>query len=382
MKKILFILDEFYPVTSAPGVRIKSFLDEFEENSAILLGGAESKPQKFSFALLPVKRPNEKNLIRFIIFLLKMNLVGIIQTYKIKPKAVVVSIPKYELLLSLPLIRLSGAKIVLDIRDSEKFINYSAYFSHFFPKRLAALFGRIVKSFVNELLKICLRISDVITVANEGIYVSLGKYKNKSRIINNGVDTKLFCPQKKNQEKENGKLNLVYVGNFSEKDDFQIFSGLEEKTKRKIFLHLVGEGRNRQKIIDYLAKAGLNLKFYGRIGHQLLPALLNEMDVGFIFRDGEVQESIPVAIYEFCAMGLMTISNKVGIMSQFIEKNRLGKVVSNVSELDFLLNTMLAGRRKESRSCARYLRNKAVKEFSRKKQAQLFKQEIEKLSLH
>ncbi len=380
MKKILFILDEFYPVTSAPGVRIKSFLEEFKNYSVFLLGGAESKPQKFNFTFLPVKRPNEKRLVSFILFLLKMNVLSIIHTIKLKPHLAVISIPKYELLLSLPFLRLSGAKVVLDIRDSGKFINYSAYFRHFFPSPASVLLGRIVKFSVNLLLRVGLNISYLVTVANEGIYSSLGKYKSKARIISNGVDVELFRPLKKKRrrgkKKSNKKLNLVYLGNFAEKDSFQIFSGLEEKQKKNLCLHLVGEGRNRRKIIDFLTGRGLNFKFYGRVMHHSLPGILDKMDAGFIFRDEDVTESIPVAVYEFCAMGLPTISNDVGIMSQFIRKNRLGEIVQNAQGLNHLLKRMAAGRPQAN---ALYLRNKAVKEFSRKKQAQLFKREVEKL---
>lgn len=383
MKKILFILDEFYPITSAPGVRIKSFLDEFKDYPVFLLGGAESRPQKFQkfdFIFLPVKRPNEKRLVSFIVFLLKINVLSIIRAIKIKPHVAIVSIPKYELLLSLPLLRLSGAKIILDIRDSGKFINYSAYFNHFFPSPASALLGRIVKFFVSKLLQFCLSSSHMITVANEGIYSSLGKHQYKSRIISNGVDTELFHPRRKKRKeklekssRKLKKLNLVYIGNFSEKDNFQIFSGLEKKHKENLCLHLIGEGRNCQKIVEYLTRGGLNLKLYGRVIHQLLPEILIQMDAGFIFRDKEVTESIPVAVYEFCAMGLPTISNNVGIMSQFIKKNRLGEIVNDAQELNLLINRMIV----RPQTNALYLRNKAVKKFSRKKQAQLFKREVE-----
>ena len=70
-KKILFIVDEGYPIESAPAVRIDSFLKEVRDQEILLLEGArEQRKEKNRCGL---KRPSEKKIISFAYFLLKLN---------------------------------------------------------------------------------------------------------------------------------------------------------------------------------------------------------------------------------------------------------------------------------------------------------------------
>ena len=375
--KLLFVVDDFYPVISAPAVRINSFIDALSNYSINIIGGnsAEVYAQN-GYHFYNISRPNEKKIIKFIFFLLKINFKAIIIAIKIRPKVSVISIPKYELLLAVPIIKLFSKGLVIDIRDSYNFINYSAYFKHFFPKLLANFIGKSAKLLVKLIFNFSLSLANKVTVANRGIYETLGKYKRKVIIVSNGVDTEKFKPDNKLKKKED-ILNLVYMGNFAEKDDFNLLYGLDEEVRKKITINLIGDGRNRIKILSQLKENGLNFNYLGIVVHAQIPQVLSTMDAGIIFRERGVNESIPVVIYEFCSMSIPTISNNVGLMSDFIKSKGLGEIVLNSIELNILLKQIINDKTYFKKyECLHEL---AVKYFSRLEQAKIFKQTIESI---
>lgn len=380
-QKILFVMDEFYPVTSAPGVRISSFIDELKDYKVLLLGGnsiqIETISGNESFKSYPIFRPNEKNFLKFAYFLIKINLIAIVKTIKLRPGVTVISIPKYELLLSAPIIKIFSKKLVIDVRDSYNFINYEAYFNHFTSSYIAGFFGRLVKWSIGSLFHVSLFLADRITVANIGIFNSLGKSQHKARIVSNGVDTDLFKPSKIKTRKNDSVLNLVYMGNFAEKDDFSWFGSLAEDLKSQVVIHLIGDGRNRQKNVSFLEKNRINYVYHGLVDHKNLPTTLSKMDAGIIFREKSVKESIPVVIYEFSSMNLPTICNDAGIMAEFIRSKKLGEVVSDTSEMNCLFHELVHNKNYFNRYAN--LHEIAVKEFSRKEQAIIFRSVIENI---
>lgn len=380
-QKVLFVVDEFYPVTSAPAVRISSFIDELKDLEVSVLGGnslrneAESVSEKFNF--YRIFRPPEKSFIKFASFLIRINFIAIFKTIQLRPKVTVISIPKYELLLSVPIIKIFSKKLVIDVRDSYNFINYEAYFSHFVPGFMAMIFGRLVKWSVGLLLQIAMLLADKVTAANIGIFNSLGKFKNKSVIVSNGVETGLFMPAENKVRRPGSAINLVYMGNFAEKDDFSWFEHLDEALKPKIVLHLIGEGRNRQKVADFLQQKKINYLYHGQVSHRELPTILSKMDAGIIFREKSVTESIPVVIYEFSSMNIPTVCNDCGLMADFIRSKKLGEVFSDAAGMNSIFQAMA----QDSQYFLRYthLHGLAVKEFSRKEQAVVFKAMINSL---
>ena len=163
MQKILFITDEGWPIESAPAVRIHAFKEELQDQEVLLLQGAKEKDAKEK-RTISLKRPSEKKILQFTYFLLKLNYTAIKVSRKEKPDAIVLSIPKYELLLCVPLLKTK--KLVLDIRDSYKFIDYHAYLSHFFPTGIARIIDKFVNMAIGYLLHNAIQRADIVTVAN------------------------------------------------------------------------------------------------------------------------------------------------------------------------------------------------------------------------
>jgi glycosyltransferase involved in cell wall biosynthesis len=352
--KTLFIIDDYFPERAAPAVRIRSFVNELDD--AYVVGGCRQDPKDSMVCI--VDRPSEKDFFAFSYFLLKLNAVALYQTIKRAPKVTVLSIPKYELLLCFPFLRLFTKKLVLDVRDSVNFINYSSYFAHFLPLALAKPLGAIVKLWWRLWLIICVECAHKVTCANKGIKELIGG--TRTVVISNGVNTELFVPKAK---KKSG-FHVAYVGNFAEKDRFDwIIPALEEVPAT---LHLVGRGRNKDRVIKELKKRKIKVVDHGFVDHKKLPKIIDGMHAGFIFRDGEVTESIPVAIYEFSSMNIPSIANGGGLLTDFMKKYGLGYTVTKASQVAGVLRKIKSSKPKNLHAVAK-------KEFSRKKQAKKFK---------
>ncbi|MBL7052095.1 MAG: hypothetical protein ISS01_03305, partial [Nanoarchaeota archaeon] len=289
MKRVLFILEDFYPVKGAPAVRINSFIKEFKNCKVEVLGGSSENVHRRGWHL--IHRPSERKLFPFIWFLIKMNIKAISLTLLKRYDVVIISIPKYEVLLSFPIVNLLCKKSVLDIRDSFQFLRYDSYFKHFFPRVFAENLGGFVKNyFVKGFLNVSFKLADLITVANIGIKNSISELDNVY-VVSNGVNVEMFKPNKKKKKK---KLQLIYIGNYSEKDRFHWILNVVPRINN-VTLNLVGDGRCKGRIINKLKEREVDFVDHGFVKHEHLPKILSSMDLGFIFRDAEINESIPVS---------------------------------------------------------------------------------------
>ena len=254
----------------------------------------------------------------------------------------------------------------MDIRDSFEFLRYDSYFKHFFPRVVAEGLGAFVKNyFVRGFLNVSFKLADLITVANRGIKNSLSGLDNVY-VVSNGVDVDLFRPKNK-MKKSN--LQLIYVGNYSEKDRFHWI--LNVVPKFNVTLNLVGNGRCKGKILKKFKERDVDYVDHGFVKHEDMPRILSSMDLGFIFRDAEINESIPVSVYEFCAMNIPTLINDVGIMSKFVKENNLGFVLRSQEDFQVLMKNFVINRGELSKFSN--LHTLAVDNFSRKKEAEKFR---------
>lgn len=335
MRKILVVLDELFPVRGAPQVRIQNLLASLPSWETHAVGGklGECTPPK-GYALL--NRPSESKPFAFLLFLARVGRKAKQFARSLTPDVIVLSVPKYEMLVFAPALSRLSPVFVLDFRDSLAFLDYGAYLAHFLPKRLAILFGDIILRVNRFLQRRAIRAATVITVANEGIKRSIS-HPNVV-VVPNGVDTDTFTPTDKGWFDGRRPLRLVYLGNFAEKDLFEWL--LAFRDARNIEIHLIGDGRNREKVVKQLE--GVPTVFHGILPHESLPALLAQMDLGFIFRKSGVDQSIPVCLFEYTSMNIASLCNDTGIMAQFVHDNGIGYVVKDEHEFKDTIGRILA----------------------------------------
>lgn len=322
MKKILVVLDELFPVRGAPQVRIQNLLQSLPNWERHAVGG-KLAPCTTPEGHTLLERPSERKPISFILFLARLGSAAKRLARKLHPDAIVVSVPKYEMLFFGPALSKLTPFFVLDFRDSLAFLDYGAYLSHFLPKRLATWTGSLILRANRYLQERAIKSATMITVANEGIKRSIS-HPNVV-VIPNGVDTDTFIPSDKRWFDGARPLKLVYLGNFAEKDLFGWIAAL--KGIPNVEIHLIGDGRNRDKVRQHLE--GIPTVFHGIIPHDELPALLAQMDMGFIFRKPGVDQSIPVCLFEYTSMNIPSICNNTGIMAEFVTQKGIGYVADD-----------------------------------------------------
>lgn len=334
MKKILVILDELFPVRGAPQVRVQNLLQALPSWDRYAVGGklASCTPPEGHRL---IDRPSERTPISFILFLARLGREARQIASRIRPDAIVVSVPKYEMLFFAPALSKLTPLFVLDFRDSLAFLDYGAYLAHFLPKKLANWIGSLILKANRLLQERAIRSATLITVANEGIKRSIS-HPNVV-VVSNGVDTDTFIPKHKEWFDGTRPLKLVYLGNFAEKDLFGWIADL--KGIGNVEIHLIGDGRNRDKVRQQLD--GIPTVFHGIIPHDDLPALLAQMDIGFIFRKPGVDQSIPVCLFEYTSMNIPSLCNDTGIMSEFVHQKGIGYVVKDESDFRLALTRIL-----------------------------------------
>ena len=392
-KKVLFVVDEFFPVSSAPAVRISSFVQAFKKPwDKLILCGAQNKSgptlkrEDASSTFYTMSRPSERSPFQFIWFLFKMVFTAVFLSIQNHPDIVVFSLPKYELLVGLLILSLLGKTCVLDLRDSHSFLNYEAYFQHFVAGKPSVLIGRIYKNGIGILLKTALKYSSLVTVANESIFSEIKStyplVAPKLRLVSNGVNVKIFQKDEKSRM-VNESFTLIYVGNFAEKDRFDwIVEGVKSLRERgqNVNVLLVGDGRNIERIRTLIEEYKLTSQFLfiGKVTHTDVPAFILQAHIGIILRQKEVVASIPVCIFEYMAMEIPVIVNDVGRMAAFVQERGAGFVVQDELELIDLLDR-LSKDRQTLKDIPKGLREWVVANASRDQIARIFFNEVTRI---
>ncbi|MCC6933098.1 MAG: glycosyltransferase [Deltaproteobacteria bacterium] len=335
-KKALIIFDEFWPIAGAPSIRADNIIRALADWDVEVLGGNYSSQNSPEIKGHFIRRPDDMCPLRLGIFFLKMYSRLIYLTFTRKYDLLLISIPKYELLYPLLILSPFIKCFHLDIRDSLGFLNYKKYFAHFLSELFAGILDKLFKFVVEGSFNFALRKAQRVTCANAGIADLLVKDQSKVVVVSNGVDVELFSPAQKSSR--SGKLQIAYLGNFVEKDRFDYLLAALPVCKRPVVLHLIGEGRNKSNILTQLNQAKINYIDHGKVMHAQIPGILAKCQLGVIFREEHTKESIPVCIYEFCAMGLPVLCNPVGTMKDFVLSNNLGAIISSSEQLIKTLN--------------------------------------------
>lgn len=385
-KKILFVVDEFLPISTAGATRINSFLKECVQtyDVALLCGKeCESPSDKIpAIKYISIQRPDEKSFLApflFLFYFMRFNrrLIRISKRFDL----VVVSIPRYEFLYSITKLRKNNRRYVLDIRDLLESKNYELIFQRFLPQFLARLLAHGFEKQKKRLLKKAIKESAVTTVAYKGLYTfytqSFPQWKEKIFHIPNGVDLEYF-PKRKNKPKKE-KLRILYIGNFAEKDYLKpIVKEIGTfKEKENIELIFAGDGRERKEIERHIELYQLKKQttFIGKIPHKEIHTLEKKSDLGIIMRDPGLPTLLPVSVVEYMALSLPVLVNDYSELGEFVRETHAGYIVKDPREINDLL-TKLVRNKKALLRIGKKNREWIEKNGSRQVIAKKFKEEI------
>lgn len=178
--------------------------------------------------------------------------------------------------------------------------------------------------FAHRALNGNLRRARFVTVINETLATDAGIEPTKTRVLPNGVDTRLFSPDGPDVRARLGLGNafvLGYVGVLREWVEFDaVLEALRllrdrKSSTRPIKLLIVGEEGGKQRIVDRARALDIehDVVFAGTIPYPDVPTYVRAMDVGLIpFNPGKIgANSLPLKLFEYMACGRPVVSTRL-----------------------------------------------------------------------
>ncbi|MCJ7812263.1 glycosyltransferase family 4 protein, partial [bacterium] len=208
--------------------------------------------------------------------------------------------------------KLCGAKVILDVHD---------LVPEFYQRKFHIGVRHPVVRILNLIEKMAAYYADhVITVTTiwQDTLVKRSVSKTKCSVILNAPDPRLFyrCPVKRKDG--NTHFNLVYHGNLSEifGVDIAIKSmRIIQKSVPHAELHIYGQGRNKEKLIQLANSLCLNhsVVFHKPVTRNEIPDILRHADIGIDpKRDGVLAgEGLSSKCMEYLAVGLPAVVSKI-----------------------------------------------------------------------
>ncbi len=172
-------------------------------------------------------------------------------------------------------------------------------------------------------------------IAGGDIYPKIKKWCNNAEYVEIGLDSNYFKLPKKKPSKE--IMDFLFVGRLIKlKNLSYLIKGFYEalKENKKIFLHIVGEGQERNGLEKLAEKLNITdfIKFHGVLYKENLLKIYQSSDVFLITSE---YESFSMVTTEAMACGLPVIGTKAGFLPSLIKPGETGFLVelNNIKEL-------------------------------------------------
>ncbi len=149
-----------------------------------------------------------------------------------------------------------------------------------------------------------------------------------SEVIPNGVDTHVFQPHDKGEEKQKWGLEgttLLYAGRLEpEKRVVEIISAFRALGVGACELVIAGDGRDRQMAEAHAR--GAKVRFLGTLARADMPSIMSAVDAIILF---STFEGLPSVVLEALACGTPVISTPVGDIPDVIHDGANGRLISS-----------------------------------------------------
>ncbi len=154
-------------------------------------------------------------------------------------------------------------------------------------------------------------------------------YKGDIKVINNGINTKVFHPKDRNNKSRN--INLLTVGRLVKRKDYKTMilgfkHAMEMSNRRTLKLEIVGDGPQRREIECLVGNLNLeeHVILHGNVLHDRLVESYHNAD---IYISTSMNEGMPNVLLEAMACGLPIISTNIPSIN--------GLIINNVNGLLF-----------------------------------------------
>lgn len=198
-------------------------------------------------------------------------------------------------------------------------VNYGYDYS-----KIAKIEQRTIQSIIYKFVELPILIlaSKVIVTSKEVRKTLRKKYdNNKLALIPNGVDTNLFRPLKRIQNK---KLTVLYIGRLEiQKNLENLLFAIENIKQVKVIF--VGTGSQKDKLLTIAKKLNIEIEIQKATDYEELPKVLAKAD---IFVLPSLLEGNPKVLLEAMSCGLAVLGSNVEGIRELITNGKTGLICS------------------------------------------------------
>lgn len=161
-------------------------------------------------------------------------------------------------------------------------------------------------------------------------------------VIPNGVDTEFYSPLEKTDSAES-EFSFIFVGRFQEQKNLfyllEQFSKAIQYSQKKVRLNIVGDGPQKQDLINYSLKLGINnfVEWHGWSSKQNVRVLYRKSNCLVL---PSLYEGMSNVVLEAMACGLPVIASNVAGNDALVKHNENGYFF-NLSDSDAMSRLMI-----------------------------------------
>ena len=223
------------------------------------------------------------------------------------------------------------------------------------------------------------------------ILINLGINKEKIKVITNGINLSKFSPTPKSRDlisKYNleNKFVLGYIGTLGMAHSIETLldalKDLEKDYEDKISMIIVGEGANKEFLLNYLERLKIkNVHFINRVSHEEIINYWSVIDTSIIHLKNveEFHSVIPSKLFESVAMGKPVLLGLKGETAEIVTSNNVGALFEPEDSKDLKEKIVYFFENKDLLSIYRKNGIKLAVEYDRKNLALLMLEELKKI---
>jgi glycosyltransferase involved in cell wall biosynthesis len=221
--------------------------------------------------------------------------------------------------------KLSEVKLIFDIYD---------LWPESFPSKGA-------KTILSVPFKIWRLLRDNYISTADLVITECNLFKNALSNVLKDVNTKtLYLAKNKgcinNQAKLNDltNLHLCYLGSINSLIDIPVIKKLIEKInyKKPVFLHIIGDGESRDKLIEEVKCTGATVKYYGKVYNSLeKEEIFNKCHFGLNIMKDSVCVGLTMKSIDYFQAGLPILNNIEADTTKIVEELKVGFNIQNDS---------------------------------------------------
>ena len=187
------------------------------------------------------------------------------------------------------------------------------------------------------------RINKIISISESAKKEIQQYFTTSNSVIYNGVNTNFYQPNNE-RKKQNGKPQILFVGNLFEYKNIQFIIKSFSKLKQKfpnIHLQIIGDGLYKKNLTEIISNLNLHdqIELIGRVDDEQLKEYYNSCDV---YVTASTWEFFNLPLLESMSCGKPVLVSDLPVHQEIISESHAGKIFtmngdSFVKELEFVL---------------------------------------------